>query len=443
MKKSFIIVSVLIVFSTLVFSQEKILVSVSPEIGTEVDREERDKYNWFPDVPNFISARFYQLSDETYEIQIRFFQNGQVTEQNRVITPEAFQDKYQSTLRPQETPREKFAKPRRGNSLSVQANRRQTVNLRLKDSTIKNIIITEIQGDSVSVEKSRHTAGGIQVTHNSYSIADVENISVIRNTNVAGILGIGAAPGILMGFMGYATGDDDGWLWRHTADEKGRTMFFLGEIIGLSVSGTISAMKSMDYDYVFTGLSYDQKKEKLDQFINRGLRRKTNVRFSPWVGAYFFSNYIDNTIFFPGIRLSICFNPRQRMEIMYGYSKSWSLQNKDFKLSRYRDIKEYTSFQLIKIGFRTDFTYHQNFNPFIAWGWGLLGKRYKTYYDYEQDYRYDESASDPDIILNIEFGFEHHFNRWISIETRVGLVENINYGLHYMGQLGIHLGRFY
>ena len=64
---------------TTIFAQEKILVSISPLIGTEVDREEPDRYSWFPEVPNFISARFYLLVDETYEIQIRFFQNGKIS----------------------------------------------------------------------------------------------------------------------------------------------------------------------------------------------------------------------------------------------------------------------------------------------------------------------------------------------------------------------------
>lgn len=437
MRKSHPIVLPLILLVSWLFAQEKILVSVSPAIGTEVDREERDKYNWFLDVPNFISARFYLLPDETYEVQIRFFQNGQVTEQNRVITQEAFQEKYQATLIPQEVKEVPELSSRRI-SKSVKAHQKQMVNIRLKNTELKNILIIGLEGDSVSVAKTRYITDGLKVIRTNYSVADIENISVIRKTNVAATLGIGVAPGAIAALFHYNFANND-----YHRNERARKIFYLGEIIGLSVSGTIAAMKSVDYDYVFSDLSYEQKKEKLNQFINRGLRRKTTVRFSPWVGAYYFPNYLDNTIFFPGIRLSICFNPRQQMEIMYGYSDGWSLQNKEFNLSRYGDVRKYTKFNLLKIGFRTDYTYHQNFNPFIAWGWGLLGKQYKTYHDYDQSYDYYEDTANPDIILNIEVGLEHHFNRWFSMETRIGVVENIDYGLHYMGQIGCHLGTFY
>ncbi len=437
MRKSHPIILPLILLVSSLFAQEKILVSVSPAIGTEVDIEERDKYDWFPDVPNFISARFYLLPDETYEVQIRFFQNGQVTEQNRVITQEAFQEKYQATLIPKQI-KEEQEFGARGRSKSVKAHQKQMVNIRLKNTEVKNILIIGMDGDSISLEKTRYKNGGLKVFRTNYSVADIENISVIRKTNLGATIGIGVAPGVIASLFHYNFVNND-----YHRNERTRKILYLGEIIGFSVSGTIAAMKSVDYDYVFTDLSYEQKQEKLNQFINRGLRRKSTVRFSPWVGAYRFPNYLDNTIFFPGIRLSICFNPRQHMEIMYGYSDGWSLQNKDFNLSRYGDVRKYTKFNLLKIGFRTDYTYHQNFNPFIAWGWGLLGKQYQTYYDYDQIYYHDEDIANPDIILNIELGLEHHFNRWISIETRIGVIENINYGLHYMGQIGIHLGRFY
>ena len=58
----------------------------------------------------------------------------------------------------------------------------------------------------------------------------------------------------------------------------------------------------------------------------------------------------------------------------------------------------------------------------------------------QEDYEKDRDA---DIILSIDVGLEHHFNRCISMEGRISLVENIDYGLHYMGQVGLHLGRFY
>ncbi|MEJ2544455.1 MAG: hypothetical protein P8Y99_10350 [Calditrichaceae bacterium] len=48
MKNSFRCMFLFITIAVSLYGQDKILVSVAPEIGTEVDREERDKYNWFP-----------------------------------------------------------------------------------------------------------------------------------------------------------------------------------------------------------------------------------------------------------------------------------------------------------------------------------------------------------------------------------------------------------
>ena len=448
MKELFGTTLLFVLIALSLYGQDKILVSVSPEIGTEVDREERDKYNWFPDVPNFISARFYYLADGTYEVEIQFFQNGQVNEQHRVITAESFQKDYQNTLiveKIEETPVERG---RRRRPVSYESNKKHNVNLRLKNSVVKDVVIKGITADSIMTEKTIKKGGEIHVTHSNYAIADIENISVIRNTNVAGILGIGVAPGVIAGFFSYATGNDEGWLWSHTAEEKGKAAFFLGEIIGLSVSGTIAAMKSVDHDYVISDLSYAQKEERLAQFINQGLRKKTNVRFGPWVGVYYFRNYLNNTITFPGARLSLCFTPRSRMEIMYGYSQGWSLKKKDFEIQQRSESREFTDFYLLKVGFRIDESYHRNLNTFLAWGWGVLFKRYKYqdyYYDYYNNY-YDNGEDiqmNPDIIMNIELGIEHHFYSWLSAEARIGIVENFDYGLHPMVQVGIHFGQFY
>ncbi|HES60290.1 MAG TPA: hypothetical protein ENO18_07650, partial [Caldithrix sp.] len=144
MKKSYRMVLLFILIAVSLYGQDRILVSVSPEIGTEVDREERDKYNWFQDVPNFISARFYHLADGTYDIHIQFFQNGQVNEQRRVITPESFQKDYQNTLMVEKIEDELVERHQRRRTAPIQPYRTQQVNLKLKNLEVKNVIITDI-----------------------------------------------------------------------------------------------------------------------------------------------------------------------------------------------------------------------------------------------------------------------------------------------------------
>jgi hypothetical protein len=264
---------------------------------------------------------------------------------------------------------------------------------------------------------------------------DIEDISEVRKGNLGVAMAIGFTPGFIAGLSAYTLLPE--------GDEKASRIFYLGEIIGLSISGTIAAMKSVDYDYVFTDLSLEQKQDRVDKFIKGGLRIESKVRVSPWIGIYNFPNQLRSNIIFPGMRFSVCFSPRHRMEFMYGFSK-WRTESGGITTRDYYDIKEYRNFNLLRIGLRTDLTYHKNFNPFIAWGWGLFGKQYKLLntYDGYLSY-YGEEEKDIDIILCMDFGLEHHFNRWISLESRVSVVENIDYGLHFMGQVGLQIGKFY
>lgn len=439
MKNSIIILC--IIFYAAVYAQEKTLISISKEIGTEVDREERDQYKWFPEVPNFISARFYQLPDQTYEIQIRFFQNGQITEQNRVITPEAFYDNYKSLFEPKNKTRRINVERRRTERQKKSIiNESKAVNLKLKTSTIKNIEIKGIHGDSIITVKSIQQNNTSNKIEKIYAISDIENISAIRSTNVPGIVGIGIFPGIISGLFAYTMFHND----ESDRENGSRRIFYLGEIIGISITGTLAAMRSVDYEYVFSDLSNEQKKEKLNQFIDSGLRKKTNVRFSTLIGVYHFPNYLHDDILFPGMRLSICFSPRKRMEIMFAYSGGWSIKNDQVTHSYFGNTKVYDSLNLFRMGFRIDHSYNNYINPFIAWGWGFMSKQYKIHHqNYYDDLYINESDIDLDVLLNLDIGMEHHFNQWFSVESRVSLIENIDFGIHYMFQLGIHAGRFY
>ncbi|MEJ2544454.1 MAG: hypothetical protein P8Y99_10345 [Calditrichaceae bacterium] len=319
----------------------------------------------------------------------------------------------------------------------------RNVNLRLKNSIVKDVIITGIAGDSIITEKTTKIGKEIHKTHKNYAIDDIEDVSIIRTIDASKTFAIGVMPGLGAGLHTFIITRDDGLFDDYSREEKAGKILLIGEIIGISVSSSLIAMRNADYDYVLTGLSSEQKSENIGQFITRGLRRKTNPRFSPWVGVYYFRNYLNNSITFPGIRLSLCFTPRSRMEIMYGYSEGWSLENKKFEIQQRGETKKFTNFYILKIGFRVDQSYHKNLNAFIAWGWGVLWKRFEYSYEYyNQSYQKDIQLN-TDIIINLDIGLEHHFNTWLSAEARIGIVENFDYGLHPMVQVGLHLGRFY
>ncbi|MEJ2052445.1 MAG: hypothetical protein P8X42_00880, partial [Calditrichaceae bacterium] len=131
------VIILLILTNVPVYPQEKILVSLSPQIGVEINRDERDTYNLFPDVPNFISARFYKLPDNTYEIEIKFFQNGVVKKQSRIITPEDFQRDYQDQFSPNEYSEYLGDHVKRKQRGAIDNNRRPAVNLGLDNAKIE------------------------------------------------------------------------------------------------------------------------------------------------------------------------------------------------------------------------------------------------------------------------------------------------------------------
>ena len=68
----------LILNFNLAVAQEKKIVAISSKIGTKLDRRERDIYQFFPQIKNFISARFFKLSDLSYQVEIKYFEEGKV-----------------------------------------------------------------------------------------------------------------------------------------------------------------------------------------------------------------------------------------------------------------------------------------------------------------------------------------------------------------------------
>ena len=84
-----ILVAALTLFTTPALALEQ-PIALSPTIGEEIDRAERDTYHLFPDIPGFISARIIKL-DKGYRVDFTYRDRDQaVHDGSRRIDDEAF-----------------------------------------------------------------------------------------------------------------------------------------------------------------------------------------------------------------------------------------------------------------------------------------------------------------------------------------------------------------
>ncbi len=65
-------------------------VSLTPRIGQEIDSSEREYYNLFPDIENFISAWFYKVSEKEYKLIYTHLDYGDQSRGERKISDEIF-----------------------------------------------------------------------------------------------------------------------------------------------------------------------------------------------------------------------------------------------------------------------------------------------------------------------------------------------------------------
>ncbi len=85
------LVAALFIFTSSAFAVEQ-TVALSPSIGDEIDRAERDAYHLFPDVSGFVSARIVKL-DKGYRVDFTYRDNDQaVHEGSRHISDETFEN---------------------------------------------------------------------------------------------------------------------------------------------------------------------------------------------------------------------------------------------------------------------------------------------------------------------------------------------------------------
>ncbi|MBT8380670.1 MAG: hypothetical protein KJN64_15790 [Ignavibacteria bacterium] len=75
-QKYFILVFVLLVNAPFVFAQQDETIIVSPFIGDELDRVERDYFQLFPKIKGFKEATFFLNSDSTLKVSIVYEKDG-------------------------------------------------------------------------------------------------------------------------------------------------------------------------------------------------------------------------------------------------------------------------------------------------------------------------------------------------------------------------------
>ena len=66
-------------------------VALSDRIGVEIDRQERDAYGLFPDIPGFRTARIFRISPDKYRVDYTFDDGRDIENSSRTITAETFE----------------------------------------------------------------------------------------------------------------------------------------------------------------------------------------------------------------------------------------------------------------------------------------------------------------------------------------------------------------
>lgn len=67
-------------------------VALSEAIGAEIDADERRAYSLFPDIADFVSARFVRTSESRYQLEYIFFENGVQKRKSRPVGAASWAD---------------------------------------------------------------------------------------------------------------------------------------------------------------------------------------------------------------------------------------------------------------------------------------------------------------------------------------------------------------
>ncbi len=204
---------------------------------------------------------------------------------------------------------------------------------------------------------------------------------------------------------------------------------------GCIVSGSMSALKSVDVDVPWKGKSEHEKMAILSQ-LRKGTYRSPHVfRVSPWIGVFYPPE--ASAVAAMGVRLRFYLTPRSGLELAYGRA-DWVQRNYPYTWHITEASTDY-----VYGGTFFSFTREWPANPFAAWGLGWVSTRL-TNHDFGSG-----TWKAPVIKFAFSFylGIEIPGTRWLSLEMRGGDVWEFlsmeSFDHHWNVQCGLTFGSNY
>ncbi len=423
--------------------EEGQVIVISPRVGETIDLEERDIYRLFQSFPSFRSAQFLELPDGSYAIHIHYLDGESPRTQIWRISRHELVENYQKVI------------DRR--SLSSTSGRRdELVNNHPEDfdrslsylrtsGPQRNGPIIEIEttnghrlkgsldgfsGDSIALSGAVETHGALlqQAPQGNVKVNfnDVSRLSLSRKSSFGKVLAWGLVPIGLGTAIGAACSDEGGWL----SPSPRSVVMGLGFSVGLcvlSIGGTIGAMKGVDVDIPWEGMSQAERQTTLSQLEMRLYRPRKFFKFSPWVGSI--SSDQNKTAAVLGGRLRHYLTPRSGLEFIYGRT-GWFPSGFEYATAGGSET-ERQRLSLLSGNCFICLTRNWPVNPFVAWGWGLTSRTSK---------RFGHEETQRGMSSNYYVGAVAPLNKWLSLEGRFGSIVALDQGNYDSFQLALDIG---
>lgn len=414
--KTLLLLSVILMFVFVERShsqEEGKVIIISPKVGKVIDRQERDTYHLFQGFIDFHSAIFHVMSDTTYEIHITYLEKGVQKTQIWRISKQEFLKNYKNTIDYFDS--ELGVTPEQWKSPMIQI---ETTNGHRFIGNLHSVSADSIVLINVETQRLIHQEATQLTT--KVNLNDISGLSLPRKSTFFKSVAWGLLPGAIGAFIGFASGDDPSGWFSLTAVDKAAILGLAFGGIGVSIGGTIGALKGVDVDVPWEEKSEVERRSILSQLGIGQYHSRDVLRASPWVGVI--SPPHGKEVSAMGGRLRFYFTPRSGLELVYGRT-GW------FEYSNY----EKKQLEYFSGGFFISFTRKRLINPFVAWGWG----RNSTTTQYGNN-EYEETNSR--FSLNFYGGVEMPLTNWLSLEGRVGNILVLCEGGHLNFQLSLTFG---
>jgi hypothetical protein len=366
-------IALMLVPITSVQAQEKgDVVVISPKVGEVIDRQERDRYSLFHASHNFQSAVILQRPDGSYVVEITEGVSG--AEQVRTLpidrqTLDQLGDQIeQYHLDPIRQFRSSSGVQRKGPLAHIEiTNDRQLRGFLQETSGDSIILINDVENFWSDRQSTAQRAMNIHLN-------DISSLALPRKSRLPKGILAGLGIGAFGALLGFAMGDDpppSGWFdFSFTAEEKAAGLgLFLGGI-GISIGGSLGALKSVDIDIPWEGKTEAQKRDIMAQVSSGQYRSPPFVKVSPWAGAISGPHGKVAAVFGGGLRYY--FTPRSGFALNYGETRwfSSSSRSSQYYGSSWSETERF-KINYISGGFFIFPIRKRSVIPFVAWGWGM------------------------------------------------------------------------